>query len=399
VSGRLVIEAEGRYHRQTLIEWWDQQRVADARVLVIGAGALGNEVLKNLALVGVGNVLVYDMDRIELSNLSRGVLFREEDEGEPKAEVAVRRMRELNPGTTAHARVENVVHRAGLGVFLWADVVIGALDNREARIFTNAACAATGRRWVDGAIEGFSGVVRAFDPKAGACYECTMNETDRNLVADRRSCALLARDLVTRGRVPNTAVTASLIAALQCQEAMKLLHDQPALIGEGLHTDGLWNETSRVRYPVREGCTGHENLGPVTTLGAGSSDVTFGELLERAEGELGEGAVLELSRDIVLALRCPDCGDEEPGRAVLGEVGESRAACPACGAHRLVDIAPSVSRDGDVDLGLTPRELGLPLYDVILARNGLERRSAWLLGGDAAAVLGPLDTGGERERN
>ena len=68
---------DGRFHRQTLIEWWDQERVAAARFLVIGAGAIGNEVLKNLALLGAGRVLVYDMDKVERSNLSRAVLFRE----------------------------------------------------------------------------------------------------------------------------------------------------------------------------------------------------------------------------------------------------------------------------------------------------------------------------------
>src|SRR5258706_15167955 len=84
---------EDRYHRQTLIDWWDQQRVRDTRILVIGAGALGNEILKLLALIGSGWTLVYDPDRIERSNLSRSVLFRETDEGGHKAEVAAREMR------------------------------------------------------------------------------------------------------------------------------------------------------------------------------------------------------------------------------------------------------------------------------------------------------------------
>src|SRR5262249_12104288 len=76
--GRLmdILElSEGRYHRQTLIEWWDQARVAAAKVLVVGAGALGGEILKLLALVGVGRTLLWDFDRVETSNLSRGVLF------------------------------------------------------------------------------------------------------------------------------------------------------------------------------------------------------------------------------------------------------------------------------------------------------------------------------------
>ena len=65
---------EGRFARLEAIEWWDQSLLRNARILVVGAGALGNEIIKNLALLGVGNVIIVDMDRIELSNLSRSVL-------------------------------------------------------------------------------------------------------------------------------------------------------------------------------------------------------------------------------------------------------------------------------------------------------------------------------------
>jgi len=395
--------SEGRYHRQELITWWDQDRVRSARVLVIGAGALGNEILKILALTGVGEVLVYDMDIIEQSNLSRGVLFCDEDKGSAKATVAVERMGELNPDVSAHPRVENLNHKAGLGVFLWADVVICGLDNREARIFANSACAATGRIWVDGAIEGLAGIARVFNPAEGACYECTMNETDRKLVAERRSCAMLARAVLESGHVPTTAVAASLVAALEVQEAIKILHGQPAIVGEGMHINGLWGEVSRVKYPRRDECSGHENLGPVTPLGLRSDAITFEALLERAEKELGDGAVLELSRDIIVSLECATCGTREPRSEVLGELGEKDAACPKCSAHRIVEFASSVSRDGVVELSRTPQQAGLPLFDIIVARQGLDDQRAWLFDGDAPSVLGPLtvpaEMGGVLERS
>jgi hypothetical protein len=75
-------------------------------------------------------------------------------------------------------------------------------------------------------------------------------------------------------------------------------------------------------------------------------------------------------------------------------VRESQAACPGCGAHRALDTTASISRVGahdlSIDLALTPAALGLPAYDVIVARSGLERHEAWLFDGDAAAALGPL---------
>jgi len=138
--------------------------------------------------------MIFDMDRIEVSNLSRTVLFKETDAGALKAEVAAERVSELNPHTIAVGRAQNIMHELGLGAFVWADVVICGLDNREARMFVNTSCARTKRTWIDGAIEGLSGIVRVFDPARTACYECTMNETDRKLVRDRLSCAMLARD-------------------------------------------------------------------------------------------------------------------------------------------------------------------------------------------------------------
>jgi adenylyltransferase/sulfurtransferase len=66
-------EEDGRFSRFKLISWWDQDRLSEARIVVIGAGALGNELLKNLALLGVGNVFIADLDQIEKSNLSRSI--------------------------------------------------------------------------------------------------------------------------------------------------------------------------------------------------------------------------------------------------------------------------------------------------------------------------------------
>src|SRR5690242_16912140 len=125
---------DDRFGRFRLIGWWDQARLSRAKVLVIGAGALGNEILKNLALLGVGNVLVADMDRIENSNLSRSVLYRAKDNGEYKATVAARAAKDIYPEMKVVAFNGNVVYDLGVGVFRWADVVLGGLDNREARL-------------------------------------------------------------------------------------------------------------------------------------------------------------------------------------------------------------------------------------------------------------------------
>src|SRR5882724_3041296 len=103
-------DEDDRFSRFGLIPWWDQQKLAEAKVLVVGAGALGNEIIKNLALLGAGNILVADLDRIENSNLSRSVLYRKEDNGKYKATVAAKSAKEIYPDINAHFFNGNVVY-------------------------------------------------------------------------------------------------------------------------------------------------------------------------------------------------------------------------------------------------------------------------------------------------
>ena len=167
---------EDRYSRLSLIPWWDQQKIRDTRVLVIGAGALGNEILKNLALLGFEKIVVVDFDKIEESNLSRSVLFRSEDVGQFKADVAARGTGAISASTVVRPLVANVLHDCGLGLFGWSDVILAGLDSREARLWINRSAWKMNRPWIDGAIEGINGVARVFLPGAAPCYECTLGE-------------------------------------------------------------------------------------------------------------------------------------------------------------------------------------------------------------------------------
>src|SRR5688572_24516249 len=112
----IYLDDDDRYSRLRLIPWWDQARLAQASILVIGAGALGNEVIKNLVLLGVGRIYVVDFDTIEPSNLARSVLFRIEDRGRSKADVAVARAKELNPDCQVISLNCDVISGVGLGL-------------------------------------------------------------------------------------------------------------------------------------------------------------------------------------------------------------------------------------------------------------------------------------------
>lgn len=126
-----------RYHTFGYISWWQQEVVRNATVLVVGAGALGNEVLKNLALMGIGNLIIADFDTIEDSNLSRSVLFRAGDNGRRKVDIAAAAVKELNPDVGVKAWHGDINFEMGLGVFRHVDAIVGCLDNREARLSLN----------------------------------------------------------------------------------------------------------------------------------------------------------------------------------------------------------------------------------------------------------------------
>src|SRR5437870_11921919 len=136
----LVIDDDDRYSRLRLISWWNQDKLRAAKVLVVGAGALGNEVLKNLALLGAGHIYIIDYDTIESTNLTRSVLYRESDAGKSKADRAAAAVQSINPDVQVHAVNGNVIAELGLGVFSEMHVVIGCLDNREARLWINRQC-------------------------------------------------------------------------------------------------------------------------------------------------------------------------------------------------------------------------------------------------------------------
>jgi adenylyltransferase/sulfurtransferase len=365
-----------------------------ARVLVIGAGALGNEIVKNLALLGVGNVFVADLDAVENSNLSRSVLFREADCGRAKADVAAERAREIYPEIRVQPFQGNIVYDLGLGVYRWADVVLGGLDNREARVAINAAAARMGKVWIDGAIERLDGVARVFDPACGPCYECTMNATDWKMLEARRSCALLTRDQMVEGKVPTTPTTASIVAGIQCQEAVKLLHGLDVIAGKGFVFDGTWHQSYLVTYTQKADCPAHEPSEPIEAIDASIASTTAGEFLERVRADLGPQAVIETNHDLLAALECPKCGTQEPRLTSLGRVREQEARCPTCGEHRVPQTYHTI--DGSEPfLERTLAELGVPLWDVLGARAGLEQRF-YEFAGDRAAVLGPL-AGGQPE--
>src|SRR5574341_74993 len=361
------------------ISWWEREKVKKAKVLVIGAGALGNEVIKNLALMGIGNLFIVDFDKVEAANLSRSVLFRESDNNRSKAEIAAARAKSINPQVHVQYKNADVTTQLGLGILRRMDVIIGCLDNREARLAVNRFCYWVNRPWVDGAIQELLGLVRVFVPGQGACYECTLTEQALRDLSMRYSCPLLARQNILLGKVPTTPTIASIIGGMQSQEALKLINDMPVESGKVVHYNGMVNEMHTTAYSPREDCESHWTYGEITELPARAERTTLADLLRIARADLGPDAMIELDQELITSLRCPNCHTVEEILRPLSEVTFEAGHCPTCGILRESTLTHIISGE-EKFLHRTLASVGVPPLHILRAHNGVEYRFYELTG-------------------
>jgi molybdopterin/thiamine biosynthesis adenylyltransferase len=216
VDGQKAEEfAKEFYSRQVIMKELGekgQKRLCRSKVAVVGVGGLGAVSSLYFALAGVGYIRLIDQDTIEMQNLHRQILYTPADLHYPKAEVAARRLQELNPLVKTEAFTENVnagnVERLLQGV----DCVVDGLDNMVTRYVVNRACVKLRIPYVFGAAIGIEGNLSVFQPPQTGCLECLMpNLSDDDLL----TCS-------TRGVI---GATPGIIGAMQAMETIKLLAD------------------------------------------------------------------------------------------------------------------------------------------------------------------------------
>jgi len=239
---------------------WDSEKIRAAKVMVVGAGALGNEVIKNLTLLNVGHIVVVDFDVVEYSNLAKSILFREEDRGIKKALAITKNLKKINSNVKTLSIIGDISTDVGLGVMRRMDVVIGCLDNRLARMFINRYCFRLGKTWVDGGIENLSGKFSVYTPGI-SCYECTLSEDAREIIEFRLGCPDVVKRNASRGTISTTPIASSIIAGFQVQEALKIIFDntEDSMAGLVFRFDGLCNSFLRYKESkLKQDCNSHE---------------------------------------------------------------------------------------------------------------------------------------------
>ncbi len=242
-----------RFDRMRRVEWMDMESVQLRRCLMVGAGALGNEVLKCLVLSGFRDITVVDMDEIVPSNLSRCLFFREEDVGRaPKAQVLAERASSLDSAVT----IRPVVSRIQDAEDWDFDIVLGCLDNISARLHVNSHARYHGAPYVDGATDGLSGKVHTV-LRDGPCLQCAMNRSHMKVLERRYTCTGREATLYSRPLAAEITTT-SVVAAMEVREALKIASGREDLcVREVMYYDGMSGSIEKVELDVDPGCPNH----------------------------------------------------------------------------------------------------------------------------------------------
>lgn len=235
-------DRHSRQERFAAIGGGGQERLRQARVVIIGVGALGSAVAELLARAGVGRLRLVDRDVVELSNLQRQALYDDTDAAEacPKAHAAAAHLAAIDPAIAVEAIAGELTAASAARLIAGCDLAIDGLDNFAARHLLNEACCAAGVPWIHGAVLGAYGLSLPIIPGETACLRCLQDELPG--AADNPTCD-------TAG-VIGPAVR--MVAAWQAVEALKLLAGDRAAVRRELWSCDLWaNRFQRLR-PLRD---------------------------------------------------------------------------------------------------------------------------------------------------
>tara|TARA_R110002049_G_scaffold309212_2_gene518721 strand:+ start:4250 stop:5362 length:1113 start_codon:yes stop_codon:yes gene_type:complete len=205
-----------RYNRHIILSeigQTGQDKISNAKVLVVGAGGLGCPVLQYLTAAGVGTLGIIDFDVVEESNLQRQVLFGTSSLGKNKAEAARQRLEDLNDSISINAYAEKLTHQNAIQLFKNYDIIVDGSDNFETRYLVNDACLITKKSLVFGAIYKFEGQVSVFNHKNGPSYRCLFpNPPEKGTVPNCSEIGVLG-------------VLPGIIGTMQANEALKIILD------------------------------------------------------------------------------------------------------------------------------------------------------------------------------
>lgn len=238
-------EQKRRYNRHLILDGIGpegQQKLLDARVLIVGAGGLGSPVALYLAAAGVGTLGIADGDVVSVTNLQRQVIHRTEDVGRPKVDSAEERIHALNPDTKVVKYDEYLTEDSLLDIVREYDFVIDGTDNFAIKYLINDACVMAGKAFCMGGINRFNGQLMTHVPGT-ACYRCLFPEPPAR------------EEVETCSMVGVLGSIAGICGTLQATEAIKYFTGAGELLTNALLTfDALTMQFHRFEFDRNPEC-------------------------------------------------------------------------------------------------------------------------------------------------
>lgn len=248
-----------------------QEKLRRATVLVVGAGGLGSPVIQYLAAAGVGTIRIADFDNVELSNLQRQVLFRENDTGKSKAELAARFAKNLNSDIIAEAITERVDADNARKLVNENDIVVDCTDNFETRYALNDACVLENKPLVYGSVYRFEGQTAVFNAlnkngKRSACYRDLFPEPPpAELVPDCSEAGVAGALTGIIGSIQAMEVIKLITGAGEPLAGKLLIFDSLSMSSDivSIPDRGARNKVKTV-LPVKQSCSKQDEISHIT---------------------------------------------------------------------------------------------------------------------------------------
>jgi len=251
------MDGDERYSRQQLIPGWDQLKLDNSSVVLVGVGAIGSYAATVLVSSGIGKLTIIDFDTVEVSNLNRQLLFKDEDVGKSKSETAVQRLKEINPNIEIdfyHKKMEDV----SVSVYEQASVIVACLDTFIGRRWINSMAVRVKKPLVMGGMFAFLGNAQVIIPYETACFECQPLVPDEELA---QACSPFGEErkkereeIEVEPPLPAVATLSSIIGGIMSQEALKLILELGEKLENYLFYDGLNNATTIIELEKSKEC-------------------------------------------------------------------------------------------------------------------------------------------------
>ncbi|MBQ4405713.1 MAG: ThiF family adenylyltransferase [Bacteroidales bacterium] len=330
----MVIEQNFFKRQEMMISPEASKMIKNLRILVVGAGAGGNEMLKNLLLMGFGNITIIDFDTVEDSNLSRTTLFKKEDIGKSKSLTAAQRLQEMALHDNPHivGLHGNLMTDFGKGIFLEHDVVFCCVDTQKCRAYINDWCVRTRTPFFEMGFREYTVDVCFFAPEGKMTQRngkvidklptddgyfpkfnndfsvCLREEIGQGFFEEKRNpCSRFKVEDTNFAKIPTIQVSAAMAGTFCATELMKFLDGKDSIRNKMLMYFGLTFETIICNFKRNPDCKIHDEKYGFLEMEI-ASNATFFDVIDKLEQQTSKNVLLKLPDEFIISGKCHICG-------------------------------------------------------------------------------------------